>query len=203
MKIGIIVLVVLGLNGIAHAGDVVIDQKGWIVGGGLSSTHLTVTPINQPGTVSSKESAVMLTAFGGYNFTNWFGIEFDVSISNNLDDVNTGNDAQVFASSFTPKFTLRFDQNWDMYFKTGLQYMAYEQSQASFYDTDVTWNGIDPFIGTGVQYSFPAGVRARLDYRYAKQQLEVSDREEFHFVHYDEEIEVAQSTFAFTVNYQF
>ena len=195
-------LILLNFTSYAVASDKALDQTGWIVGGGIGSTKLRVKPINQPLLASTKENTSLYTIFGGYNYTDWFGLEFDISVSSDITDKNTGQDAYIFGTSFTPKFTYHFNKELDIYLKAGLQYVSYEQTVGTSYKYDISWNGIDPVIGVGLQYSFPAGVRARLDYKYSNLTLGRSETV-YGFSFYDEEIDLTMNTITFTVNYQF
>lgn len=203
MKKAFIGLMLLSSTTYTAAANKALDQTGWIVGGGLGVTTLTLRPRNQPLLEPMKKDATLYTAFGGFNFTDWFGIEFDLSKSDDVTDVNTGLDAYIVGTSFTPKFTYRFNKNLDAYVKAGLQYIAYKQTIASYYDDDITWNGIDPFFGIGMQYSFPVGVRARLDYKYATITLDRSESSSFGYFYYDEEIDLTFSAITMSLNYQF
>ena len=185
------------------ASDKALDQTGWIVGGGAGPVKLIVDPKNQPLLNSTKENTSLYTAFGGYNFSRWFGIEFDLSLSAEFTDENTGLDASILGSSFTPKFTYHFNNDFDVYLKGGLQYISYEQAVGTYYNYYISWNGIDPVIGAGLQYSFPAGVRARLDYKYSSINLERSENSWYGYNYYDEGIDLIFKTITLTVNYQF
>ncbi|NRB40866.1 MAG: porin family protein [Pseudomonadales bacterium] len=185
------------------ANDLETDQRGWIVGGGVGAANLSIKPKDQPDLLSDTESVMLFTVYGGYNFTDWFGIEFDISTSQTFTDVNTQLDASILGTSFTPKFTYHFNQNIGIYFKTGLQYIAYSQSIDAYYDDDITWNGIEPFIGAGLQYSFTSGVRARIDYKYSKLSLERSENATYGFKLFDEEIDLTFNAITFSTHYQF
>ncbi len=199
----ILLLSLLSTSPYALATDNTLDQRGWIVGGGVGVAMLTLTPENDPGAVGTKDDVSLYTVFGGYNFTDWFGIEFDISQSTELTDNNTGLDADIHGTSFSPKFTQRFNDNLALYLRVGLQYLAYEQTVISSYDREITWNEIAPFFGAGLQYSFPSGVRIRLDYKHATMDLDRSENSRYGFEYYEEEIDITYKAASFTVHYQF
>ncbi len=203
MKLFIFGVLISVISGHLSASDLDAERRGWMVGAGLGSTNLSINPKNQPYLQSNTETVRLLTVFSGYKFTDWFSIEFDISNSEKFKDINTNLDASIFGSSFTPKFTYIFNQNTAVYFKAGLQYIAYKQSVNSFYDYEITWNSIEPTIGTGVQYSFNSGVKARIDYKYAKLNLERSENSIYGFNLYDEEIDLTFSAITLSVHYQF
>ncbi len=199
----ILLLSLLSASPYAFAADDILDQRGWIVGGGVGVAMLTLTPEHDPGAVSTKDNVSLYTAFGGYNFTDWFGIEFDVSQSAELTDNNTGLDADIHGTSFSPKFTQRFNDNLALYLRAGLQYLAYEQTVISNYDREITWDEIAPFFGAGFQYSFPSGVRIRLDYKHATMDLDHEENSSLIFEYYEEEIDLTFKAVSFAMHYQF
>lgn len=85
-------------------------------------------------------------------------------------------------TSFTPKLTHNVNENLSVYLKTGLQYVAYEQSGDSFYDDEIVWNGIGPVFGAGFQYSFDFGVRVRIDYNHSQLALDRSENSSFDMI---------------------
>ena len=203
MRKVLIGLVLFGFASFVVAAEEAFDQKGWVVGGGVGTAMLSIKPKNQPQLKSANENTTLYTVFGGYNFTDWFGIEFDVSKSSDFTDVNTGFDAYIVGTSFTPKFTHHFNKDFAVYFKPGFQYIAYEQTIEASHQYDITWNGIDPFVGVGLQYSFPPGIRVRLDYKYSNITLDRSENSIYGYDLYDEEIDLVFSAISFTANYQF
>lgn len=203
MKNVVLVVVLFSFASYVVAGDLKSDQKGWIVGAGVGNTMLTINPRKQPGAKTTNEDAHLFTVFGGYNFTDWFGLEFDISKSSNFTDKNTNLDADITGTSFAPKFTYHANDNLGLYFKAGLQYIEYNQNVDYYYDDEIIWNAIDPFFGAGLQYSFSSGVRARIDYKYSKLTLERSDDHLFVIDLFDEEIDLTFKAITLTVNYQF
>lgn len=204
MRIVVLGLLLFGFTGYVGAHDLVSDQKGWIVGAGYGSAMLSTKPIRQPGFISGKENTSVITVFGGYNFRDWFGIEFDFSRSSDFTDENTNLNAYILGSSFTPKFTYHFNDNLGLYVKYGFQYLAYEQNVDYYYDDTITWNGVDRFFGAGLQYSFHSGVRARIDYKYIKLPLDRSENSGVYgYDFYNEEIDLTFKAVTLSANYQF
>lgn len=176
------------------------DCQGWVVGGGVGSMHLSIDPEGDTAESRTSESALIASIFGGYNFTPWFGIEFDVSQSEKFSDRDTRRDASVQGTSFSPKVTLPINESLSAYLKVGVQALDYKVSANRFgedYD-DLGILAIDPFIGFGLQLSPVSGLRLRLDYKYSE-----LDFEEFVIFSEGEEYDVTLSQLLITVNYQF
>ncbi len=203
MKKLLIGLILLNATSYVLASGEELDKAGWFVGSGVGMVMLEVKPINQPQLASKKENTTLYTVFGGYNFTDWFGLEFDLSASTDFTDVNTGRDAYILGTSFTPKLSYSLNESLDVYLKAGFQYLAYEQTYGTYSNYDITWNGIDPILGAGLQFSFPSGVKARLDYKYSSLTLDRSENSLYSYDIYDEEIDLTFSSITFTLNYQF
>lgn len=188
---------------IAIAHDQMPDQKGWQVGAGMGSANLHIEPVSDLALESNKEDVMLYTIFGGYKFNNWFGLEFDISQTESFTDVNTELSANVTGLSFAPKFSLHLVDNLEIYLLTGLQYIAYDQTVDSYYDDELTWNDISPFIGTGLQYNFNSGVTIRINYRQSRLTLDRSDGRIFGYNLYSDEIDLTYKALTLTVNYQF
>lgn len=180
------------------------DHTGWIVGGGIGSVSLSLDIVNQASLRKTKQSTTLLTAFGGYNFTNWFGIEFDLSQSSDITDENTQLDAYAFGTSFTPKFIYHVNDGFSLYIKGGLQYISYRQDVDSSYRSRVTWTGLAPIYGAGMLLGFDSGLKFRLDYKYSDLTLK-----QLHYAYYwgipyyVEKMNFTYSALTLTAHYQF
>lgn len=183
--------------------EVKFDSRGWVVGAGIGTAFLSISPQKNSVRQPSHESPALLTVFGGYNFNNWFGLEFDVSRSSDIHNDDTGYDDHILGTSFATKFSHFINDRCSVYLKTGAQYIAYEKKIYSRYDEEYTLNDIEPFIGGGVQIGFDSGVRARLDYKYAEMNLDEFGGAFLDFDYYGEELDMTYSTLVFTLNYQF
>lgn len=182
------------------------DTTGWIVGGGIGLVSISIDPEGRRGLDNFSETASIYSVFGGYNFTPWFGIEFDLSQSEKITDKNERQDADILGTSFTPKVTYAVNDKFNVYLKAGAQYLAYEQqiavsNRTYYYYNDETWNGIGPVFGFGAQYSPLGGLRFRLDYKYSKQTLDTSTTSIFDLR--DDVMNVRFSRLLLTAHYQF
>ena len=179
-----------------------MDYKGWIAGVGVGASGVTVDPINQSNLKSYSETPGVLTVFGGYNFTDWFGIEFDLSKTAKFEDENNNQDASVFGTSFTPKLTYRFNDGFNIYLKAGFQYLLYDQEVNTSNDSDTYWSGIDTVYGAGIEWTFESDMRVRLDYKYAKVNLERTENTTL-INFYDDEFDLTYNSLSLSTYYQF
>lgn len=193
-------LALSSMAGVALANDLESDKTGWIVGGGIGKARLSVKPVDQG--ADFNETANVYTAFGGYNYTDWLGIEFDIIQSSDITDSNTNLDAYVIGTSVSPKFTLHFNDNTSVYLKLGAQYLSYEQDVDESLRSRTSWTGTDVFLGIGGQYSFDSGIRVRLDAKHARMELESDDYRGF-FRFDEEDLDLDLSVLTFSAYYQF
>lgn len=177
----------------------------WVVGGGMGSVLISMNPKNQPSLDSGSERAEVYTIFGGYTYRNWFGVEVDISESSKFIDKNTKFDAFVVGRSLSSKIFHHFNNNVNIYFKLGLQYIAYHQEVKSSYNLrPKVWSGTAPVFGAGVGYTFDSSVIARLDYKYSRLVLSKAEGTFPYTVDSsDEEIELNYSSLMLLMTYQF
>ena len=201
-KIGFLVLF-CSLANYSFSSDSASESHGWNVGAGIGAANISVKSVGQPGFKSTSKSAAVVTAFGGYKYTDWFGLEIDVSQSDSITDESTGLDASVWGISFSPKFSLQFNDHLSSYLKVGAQYLAYDQKVDSLFGDKIKWAGIDPFLGVGLQYQFDFGLLTKIDYRYLNMRLERKSGAVFSSVLFDESIDFGYRTLTLTAGYQF
>lgn len=148
--------------------------------------HLSIDSVADTAGSKTSETALVASIFGGYNFTSWFGVEFDVSQSEKFSDRDTPHDAYVLGTSFLPKVTLPISESLSAYLKVGVQLLDYKVSVNGFSEgnDDLRLFAIDPVIGFGLQLSPVSGLRLRLDYKYSELNFHdivvmYSEREEY------------------------
>ncbi|QSX29912.1 porin family protein [Shewanella cyperi] len=110
------------------------DKTGFYIGGAVNQVKLSVDN-------DFSESGVGLGAYGGYNFNEWFGLESNLFASGDLGE--DGVDIGAGAWTFTPKFTVQFNDMFSGFAKVGLA------SMAVVVDTDF---GDDDFTGVGLTW---------------------------------------------------
>lgn len=179
------------------------DERGWLVGAGMGIADLSIGSINRPSRQSVSETVQVYTLFGGYSFVDWLGIEFDVSASNKFTDTETMRQASFVGTSFAPKLTHDFNESMSVYFKLGIQYIAYRQHADLISETRDTWLGLDKFFGVGLQQNFDSGWRFRIDYKRLNFDLSRSDNTFISLDLYDDDIDFSLNAITLSSYYQF
>ncbi len=198
MKNILMTCVLIGLASSSYAQD----QTGWVAGGSIGTANVKLkSRYNDTATV--KDDVTLITAYGGYNFTQWFGLEFDISSTSDVKNSNMSY-SSIIGVSVAPKFRLHLNDNITVYAKTGLQYLAYDQPTNGRYRyrNDETLNAANAYLGTGVQYSFASGMRVSLDYKYSEMTLERNNYEDRYYYDNDD-VRLTYKAFTVMVGYQF
>lgn len=186
---------------VAHD-DSLPNNTGWFVGGGLGKVSLTIIPRNQINQQETNTTTNVISAIGGYNFTKIFGIEFDLSVTTDLIDQSTQLDAYIVGTSFTPIVKLPINDVFRLYFKAGIQLLSYEQVTDSNIEDNISWQGIDPVFGAGLEANITKNVSLRFDYKYANMTLERREETTVSALN-NEELDLSYSTFIISAHYQF
>ena len=151
-------------SAVSAEGDTYNDT-GWYVGGGLGSASTEA----DNNTFSQDESSSSFLAYGGYDFTDMFGLESAVistgDVANNRANLD---DAGFFAITFTPRFSYRINENFSLYGKAGVALLAYFEEYNNSIpfqrDDDISWSGVVPTFGFGAQFDIYRHFKLRLSY---------------------------------------
>lgn len=190
----------------AHAADETAssrDNRGWYIGGELSYADGESELRNEP---KLSENGVGFGVYGGYNFSDWFGLEGNTFQSDNMADNRTNlASAEFFTLSFMPKFTVNFNEKVGLYFKAGPTYVLYtEEYDDDYYyswDDDADWSEVMLGAGIGMVFDIQNGVKMRLSYDHVSGTLDET--------WYDDNdtpsnrVDVTLGRFALGVHYQF
>lgn len=186
------------------------NNNGWYVGGaiGLSTVDMRANGIEHD---DDSESFI---AYGGYNFTEWFGLEggflITGDIANNQDSIDS---AYYSAASLTPKFTFQLTPRAALFAKVGLAAFTYTErdkdgtkknSYDNLYKRTRNWDDVVATFGLGADYAATSNIHIRLAYDYFSGDLEKSDYDH-HSQDGDnyEEIDAKLNQISLGVNYQF
>lgn len=153
------------------------DHTGFYVGGGLGKSD-EEWDVERRGKYDFDGAALL--AYGGYNFTDWFGLE--AMLNTNLET----NAATAF--SISPKFTLQFNDDISVFVKFGLNIVVagdlssssddeYDDDGWDIFDYQVNNNGarsqqsrasdgsdleLDDVSGAGMGFSYGIGANIRI-----------------------------------------
>lgn len=152
---------------VSSYGDVAANNDAGFFVGGMGGNSSTTTVLKN--TSTQKGSASFYGIYGGYNFTDWLGLE---TAFFNTGDVSDNREhlvkADYLALSIAPKLTYRVSPFFSVYAKAGFAYLNYKET----YDdtilfergTKQTWSGIARYVGIGGQFDIKYGVKVRVGF---------------------------------------
>ena len=195
------------------------DHSGWFVGGKLGNLNTTFETYSYDGfdyeAVESEKSASVVSVYFGYNFTDWFGLEAEMSITGDADEDLINNElgydavdsSALVGLRLQPKFTWQIANRIGLFAKVGLYSAAYAATIESnpysatnnYYSETHSWSGTGFTTGVGVQYTAVAGLTLRLVYDYSFAELDTKDDGVFD----EKPIDATVSEFGLGVHYQF
>lgn len=116
---------------------------------------------------------VAFSAFGGYQFNRYFGLEAGYADLGKLEPESTGTTLEAGSAYFTAVGTLPFTAKFSGYAKAGMQRWDLDEAVPGLTGTGDD-SGTDPVYGVGLQYRFNDNVALRGDYsRFEIQDLDV------------------------------
>jgi opacity protein-like surface antigen len=159
----------------AYAQDVDSKNKGWYVGGAVGSASTEVGI----GYGAQKERTESYAVYGGYNFTDWFGLEANFFVTG--DAASDSSYSSAFgALSFTPKLTLHVTPAVAFFAKAGPSSMAYVE-EYKYHDmygshsNEQSWAAIVWTYGVGAVFAVTDNLRVRVAYDHYSGDLEDDD----------------------------
>ncbi|MBB1437941.1 porin family protein [Shewanella sp. SG41-4] len=161
------------------------DNRGFYIGGAVNKTELGSDD------ASGSESATGFGVYGGYQFNDWFGLESNFFAANVGED---DFDVVAGALTFTPTFTLHFNETFSGFVKVGLASMAVVVD--GYYD-DFTASGIGFTYGVGINAALTEHLNLRLSYDMSKGDLDI---DEYGYV---DDIDAEIEQLALGLHYQF
>jgi len=174
------------------------DSKGWYAGGFLGSSSVN---IEHTGDRNNKGDTEHLGIYGGYNFTDWFGLSGQFFKTNSLENPNITGGYEVSALSVVPKFNFKINDMFSIYAKVGLSSLIYEETDYDgiFYDNH--WGGLGHTLGTGVEFTFNRNLNVRFAYDYYK--ATVSNGDDYLFFSFSDELDLTSKNISLAFHYQF
>lgn len=146
------------------------DDAGWFVGGHLGYVSTDADGVFLIQDTENHEADVAgYGAYGGYNFTEWFGLEGAFLMTGDTSGDNDGvANSDYFATSFSPRFTIHLSPVFSIYAKAGLALISYDvefDTDAPYEDgIDLSWSGVGTSFGVGGQFAVVNGIRIRIGY---------------------------------------
>ncbi|QSX37086.1 porin family protein [Shewanella sedimentimangrovi] len=128
------------------------DKTGFYIGGALNQVKVS-------GDGDGSLDGIGFGAYGGYNFNEWFGLESNLFASGDLGE--DGVDVGAGAWTFTPKFTVQFNDMFSGFAKVGLASMVVTVD-SGLVDTDFTGTGFT--WGLGLNAAVNEHLNIRLSY---------------------------------------
>jgi OOP family OmpA-OmpF porin len=135
----------------AHAAE----SSGFYAGAGAGQSFVDEAGYDDEDTAFS--------AFGGYQFNPWFGLEAGYADLGKLEPSVAGPDLEASSVYFTVVGTLPFTDKFSGYAKAGLQRWDLDSAIPGLTGT-ADDSGTDPTYGVGLQYRFNDAVALRGEY---------------------------------------
>lgn len=178
------------------------NNRGWFVGGHLSYAEGEAEIGNAP---DLDENGIGFGVYGGYNFSDWFGLEGSSFQSENMADDRAGLDsAEFFTLSFMPKLTVNFNDNVGIFFKAGPTFVMYTEEyndyDGYYWDDEFDWSEVLLGAGVGTEIAVQDGVKLRLSYDYVSGTL---DENWYDWDAPSDRADVTLGRFSLGVHYQF
>ncbi|MEH8015646.1 porin family protein [Rheinheimera muenzenbergensis] len=170
------------------------EHTGFFIGGGVSNFDLDIKYVNED------LSATGFTLYGGYNFSNWFGIEASVNAATDLGDNNS--DLTAAAIIVGPKFSYNLNDTITLFAKAGLASVAvvdnyYAEDRGDWdWGDEADYSGLGYSYGLGSRFAVTKHLNIRLAYEYISAEL---DADSSYFYDIDTEL----SVFSLGLHYQF
>ncbi len=188
----------------AHAHDIHTNDTGGYVGGEIATNAVTTESSSYAygyQTFSEKASATAFGVYGGYNFTNWFGLESAFTVTNLSKGTNGTSKlgAAVGSFSFTPKFTVRTSDSLSIYAKVGVAVTALCDDN---YNSDC-WSGANGTAGFGLQFDLSQHAKLRFGYDVTKGSLTYKAKNSYSYSYYQENLDLTQKRVSVSMHYQF
>lgn len=145
------------------------DHTGWYLGGKLGQASTELEWVDKPYT--TENTSTVGGVYFGYNVNAWFGLEAEISYTDNAGDslFNRGivESAGISALRIQPKFTYQMNDSLAFIFKGGLYSVSYsmyptDAARMTFkLDTIEYWSGMGLTAGIGLQISVTKRVNIR------------------------------------------
>ena len=178
------------------------DTSGWFIGGLVGHGSVEIKSINH---TNDQDQVTTLGAYGGYNFSERFGLEASLFGTGELAD-NQSNlvSAHLALLTVTPKFTYKINPSFSLIAKGGIAHLIYEEEYNNYIlyerDYDQTWSGSGGVIGLGARFTFTQNMVFRISYDRIIATLDV-DEEQYYTYSPDVDIDLEQ--IAIGIHYQF
>lgn len=143
------------LIGAATFGAQAAEDHGFYVGAGAGQSFVDESSYDDEDTAFS--------AFGGYQFNRWFGLEAGYADFGKLEPDAAGAALEANSVYLTAVGTLPFTEKFSGYAKAGIQRWDLDTTIPGLTGTSDD-NGNDPTYGVGLQYRFNDAVALRAEY---------------------------------------
>lgn len=143
------------LLGAAAFGAQAAEDHGFYAGAGAGQSFV------DEGAYDDEDAA--FSAFGGYQFNRWFGLEAGYTDFGKLEPGATGQALEPSAVSLVAIGTLPFTDRFSGYLKAGVQRWDLDTAIPALTGT-ADDNGTDPTYGVGLQYRFNDAFALRGEY---------------------------------------
>ncbi|MCY4045264.1 MAG: porin family protein [Cellvibrionales bacterium] len=156
------------------------DHTGWFVGGKVAKISAEFQDEGEPDKLDGDGTTIGL--YFGYNFTEWFGLEFEYSYTGDakkwLEENPFVTDAGFGGLRLQPKFTWQINDTTGLFFKPGVYSAAMVVERYEIYKFNArssvtdTYSGVGYTLGLGAQFSVTEHLNLRAVYDFSSADLE-------------------------------
>ena len=177
----------------ANSAIAATDYTGFYIGGGGSNIDLDIKHVNED------LSANGATLYGGYNFSDWMGIEGTLTAATGLG--KNGLDLSIATFSVGPKFTFILSDKVSVFTKVALASTALEDDSNDWdddwdWEDEADWSGFGYSLTAGVHFAMTDKLNLRLSYEYTDTELDADSR-------YDSDLDGELNIVTLGLHYQF
>jgi opacity protein-like surface antigen len=181
-----------------HAQENRMNDTGGYVGGEIAANSVTTGNSYGNSTYVEKTNGTAFGVYGGYNFTNWFGLESSFTMTN----LSKGTDGQsrnataIGGFSITPKVSFRTSESLSIYVKAGVVVTALCDDHSN----NDCWSGTPGTAGFGLQFDLSQHVKLRVGYDVTKGTLTYKSNRSYYQI---DGFELTQKRTNVSMHYQF
>ena len=190
MKKGLFFLVIFLSQPLVFSSDFLNDKseafqvQGGFVGGEIGRVYTEMkSPIIGDSTYKHRSQFVGL--FGGYNFTDWFGLEASIQLpfSAESDLYPEYHESSFGSFNLQPVFMFQMTNRLSFYVKGGLTAQWYSLAEEDDSNAELEFSGAGLVVGSGVKLAVTDGLYVQASIAFSEATLDMNEDDDHHYSH--------------------